>query len=207
MKRLLFIFLPVCFISASCSGSGDQQPPAIPEESNLLAELPSACGKYLYPALYSLEIPLPETAWKDILIGQPADVFSDFLNENDKAEILDQFKDHFSDSGETAAINRIRKWCIAAIAWHESTGIETSTEEFLAALYEKDRYSRLFEPYQNRPVFAFGNSDPIDKIASLSSAELTQLINDWFKLLSGLPDREFEDALSEAGFSVWNNDT
>lgn len=206
MKKLVIFLSLILFFIFSCSGQDEQQPSTDASETVQLAELQSVCGKYLYPALYYLEVPLKDYSWQDILIGQPADAFSDFIDEPEKDEILHQFEDYVNTGSTTIILNRIRKWCIAAIAWHEQDGSTLSTEEILAGFYVKEQYKPLFEPYQNRPVFTLPNAAPLDKIASLSSAELSDLINGWFTLLSGLPDQEFENSLIDAGLSVTDQD-
>lgn len=199
MKRFtVFVSVFLLFISCSNSQPNPPQSSATIHPETVLDK----CGSFIYPALYHLNLVSGKINWPDVLMGQPADAFSDFIPEKQREQIKTQFISHFSRAKKSGIIDEqiswVSRWCVAAQSWYQQDGYHVSLEEFLAFLYSDEQFKALFEPYRERPIFQSGEPEPIDKVASLSSAEVHSVLSNWFTLLSKLSQNEFDRALERS---------
>lgn len=132
--------------------------------------------------------------------GQPVNAFYDLLSDERKETLLLELHGIISsESNEDSATelsNQLSKWCeVASNIAHAETDL--SREELLAELYESDRFNYLFLEFSDRTQFQNDELSPLDKVASLSSAESSNVISTLITDLSMSRSSSFDDELNK----------
>ncbi len=163
-----------------------------------VAEIYENCGDIIFAALYHLPVTHQFFESPDELIGQPAYYYSEYLDQETKDNLLIQLNRLYrqlNSSDELFILDRqLTQWCEA----HQT--IQTierqyGYEEFLAGIYDSDRFEYLFSNHQNSPLFQSDDYSSFDKVASLSSAQGQQVISTLITDLARQRTQQFEEDL------------
>ena len=179
------------------SGCEKDTPPEIKTsvEESLQANVVTECDDGLFPAIYHLPhtsgLFSDDSKW----VGQPVTAFASVLTEAEKEQLtikLNQLLETLvKDEYRTELLQILRQWC-SAYRYYQIYSESMSTEELLAEWYSSSEYRPLFDEFKSLPMFEAEEADPIDKAASLSSAQSHQLIADWITLVAQYPAAQFQ---------------
>ncbi len=192
--------ISLLFSLQSC-GETDTKPDRGKESVSLPASLEEHCGKHLYPAIYHL----PQTTHlfgsedEQIWIGQPVDAIYSMLNESERKGLTNELNRFYinleSEEERFRLEQQFLQWC-TAYQLYRFHSEDISREELLAEWYTSQEYRYLFADFETRPFFQSDEAEPIDKMASLSSAESNQLVANWITTIAQYPPADFEEWLS-----------
>jgi len=193
-------FISLLYLLQSC-GESDNKPGRGVESASLRSSLEEHCGKHLYPAIYHL----PQTSHlfdngdEQIWMGQPVDALYSMLSNSEREGLKNDLNRFYRDLESEEQRLRLEQlflqWCTAYQVYRIHSE-EISQEELLAEWYISQEYRHLFADFENRPFFQFDETEPIDKTASLSSAESNRLVADWITSIALYSTADFEDWLS-----------
>ncbi|WP_069130980.1 hypothetical protein [Rhodohalobacter halophilus] len=186
MIRVFTIILS--FLLFSCANSEQEKETDDAEHSFMqltVTELYTQCDDTLFAAIY--HHPVTRTLYNNptFWAGQPVSAFHDLMNTDQKEKLLmelHQIMDETTDRDLWAEVsNQLSQWCKTSdVVDHAEKSL--SREEILATLYSSDRFSYLYNEFESRDLFQNDEMLPIDKVASLSSAQsngvITTLITD-----------------------------
>jgi hypothetical protein len=184
------------------SGCYDKNTPSKTEttvEKSLPAEVLTDCDEGLYPAIYHLPHTSGLFSDDSNWAGQPVTAFATMLSPEEKEDLENKLHQLFEsladDEYRTDFEQTLRQWC-SAYWYYRKYSESMSTEELLAEWYSSPDYRPIFEKFETLPMFMEEEADPIDKAASLSSAQSHQLIADWITFVAQYPPTEFENRIS-----------
>ena len=194
----LFIFFGL-LIGCSQSEVESSSDSEHPENLLTVAEIYDDCGDTLFAALYNLPVTHQFFEEREDLVAQPAYYISESLQPEEKESILIQlnlFYQRVNSNEERIVLARqLTQWCEA----HQTTQVlqqQHGYEEFLASLYESDRFDYLFMPYLNSSMFQSDEYSAFDKAASLSSAQGQHILNILITDLSRQNTQYFKEDLA-----------
>jgi hypothetical protein len=198
MRFLIIISLATILVSCTKTDSPEVETPG---NSTLISvsEISRHCGNTLFAAMYHL--PATQGFFEDRAqyAGQPIGYFPEILNVSQKENLLKNFEQLFiqEDDNETLVqlSNQFLQWCDANEEIQQLQQ-QMSHEEFLALLYDSERFGYLFQPYKDQSLFQSEEYSSLDKVASLSSAQSHQILSTLITDLSMQGQSEFEKDLN-----------
>lgn len=169
-------------------------------------EIISECREAIYPSAYHLFEIFPQNSNQGVPAGMSVFSFHEFLSETEKDQIKIELNKRFQESSESnraLMIKNTSQWCL--FYFHiDQIQSQLSTEEILAGLYNSSRYEYLFLQYSERAMFMLDEADPIDRVATLSSSESSDIINKWITFTSKLSPEKFEKEIETSRKIVVN---
>lgn len=198
MRFLLIISLVTILVSCTKTDSPEAES-SNKSELISVSEINRHCGDTLFAAMYHIPATQDFFDNRAQLAGQPVDYFSEVLNASQKENLLKNFEQYFSqeDNNETLVqlSNQFLQWCDASEEIQQLQH-QMSQEEFLALLYDSERFGYLFQPFNDRSLFQSNEYSSLDKVASLSSAQSHQILSTLITDLSMQGQSEFEKDLN-----------
>lgn len=198
MRFLIIISLATILVSCTKT-----DPPEAESSGNSdlisVSEINRHCGDTLFAAMYHIPATQDFFDNRAQFAGQPVDYFSESLNASQKENLLKNFEELFSEENNNERLvqlsNQFLQWCDANEEIQQLQH-QMSHEEFLAILYDSERFEYLFQPYSNRSLFQTEEYSSLDKVASLSSAQSLQILTTLITDLSMQGQSEFEKDLN-----------
>lgn len=176
-------FLTLITILIGCSPSGEKtedNTEGLNIEVINATQLYSKCDDTLFAALYhhpgTHSLFSNPSEWT----GQPISAFYQVMSTDKKETLLMKLHQLLSSeqnksvAGELS--HQISHWCEIAFVVDKFEQ-KMSREELLAKLYQSDRFNYLFLEFGNRSVFQEDELSNLDKVASLSSAQTSEIIS------------------------------
>ncbi|PKD44730.1 hypothetical protein [Rhodohalobacter barkolensis] len=198
MRFLIIISLVTIFVSCTRSDSPETE---LSNKSDLksVSEINRHCGDTLFAAMYHIPATQDFFDNRAQFAGQPVDYFSEMLNASQKENLLKNFEQYFSQEDNNERLvqlsNQFLQWCDANEEIQQLQH-QMSHEEFLALLYDSERFGYLFQPFNDRSLFQSKEYSSLDKVASLSSAQSHQILSTLITDLSMQGQSEFENDLN-----------
>lgn len=200
LKLSLSVLLCIGLISG-CTQSDDNTKSESESSAKAptVAEVYESCDDILFAAMYHLPITHQFFENGDNLIGQPAYFFDELLDIETKESYLVQLNQLYKQSEGSDELDtlhrRLTQWCEA----HQSIQNlqqQHGYEEFLAGLYDSDRFAYLFSNHLDSQIFQSDEFSAFDKVASLSSAQGQHIISTLITDLSMQENPQFEQDLT-----------
>lgn len=174
----------ILFLAAACSSDREPGTSETFTDERIAIEAEDVlkeCGSLIYAAIYFTPEVSEQFDWPGIVHGQPPHAIHEYLSGEESGlllEMLDEFpQEPLHPESNRALLARLKDWCTIYTLFLSQT--DRSIEEFFADVYISGEFPGIFEPYADRSVFQSHEPAAIDRIASLSSAEIHDLSGRW----------------------------